>query len=360
MQFSGKIHLSISGVMAFHITLLNLFPIWRILIGPLSYPALVTFHYATRSMMVSYMSLATLSGLVQLGLVVSFERVVALREDMVMLGVAVSCLTITVTHLLLEAAIRCKFELLHIARSQFFVWLSEGIFDPLENMSGTGLLFLPHCLLLLLTNFVLISLRFYDRAILARYRIALATSGANGRLTISAFIVLAIIIGVALLFPLFKELDQTDSDHLSFGSFFFGAFVFFWLGCGSFLADAEPRQFIFRRLGRAWAGWRVDLGAGRSGVGGEWRLAGRRGRVTNISKADLRETSYNRMIEIRRTEKQGAGGGNGNGGILEEGGGSDPTKVRGRPNQSRATNMTSTGLGENLPCHLTTIPDICI
>ena len=347
--------------MAFHITLLNLFPIWRILIGPLSYPALVTFHYITRSMMVSYMSLATLSGLVQLGLVVTFERVVALREDLVMFGVAVSCLTITAAHLLLEAAIRCKFELLHIARSQFFVWLSEGIFDPLVNKSGTGLLFLPHCLLLLLTNFVLISLRLYDRyptprAILTRYRIALANSGANGRLTISALIVLAIIIGVALLYPIFKELDQTDSDHLSFGSLFFGAFVFFWLGCGSFLADAEPRQFIFRRLSRAWTGWRADLGARRSGVGGGGRPE-RRGRVTNISKADLRETSYSRK-EIRRTERQG--GWNGNGWILEEGRGSDPTEVRGRPNHSRATNMTSTGLGEYLPCHSTTIPDICI
>ena len=252
--------------MAFHITVFGLFPMWRILIGPLSYPGLVVYHYITRSLIVSYLSLATAGGLVQLGLVVRFERLVAVREELVMYVVTVGCFIITAAHLLLEAVTRYKLGLLHIPRTRVIIWLSQGMCDPtMLNKSGSGFLILPHVMLFFLSKLTLMFLKLHDRypspdAIVARYRLAIATSGANGRLTFSAYTILAIFIVMCIIFPLLPELDATDSEHLSFETYIF-ALSIFWLGCGSFLADAEPRHFIFRRLGRAWVR-RAGRGAG--------------------------------------------------------------------------------------------------
>ena len=149
--------------MAFNITIVNLFPIWRILIGPVSYPALVILHYVIRSMLVSFISLATVCGLVQLGLLVSFERVVAMREDRVMAGVAAGCGLITMVHFLVEAVTRNQMGLWHISRSSFFVWLQGRINPTIINKSGTGFLILPNLFFLVLTNIAVFIYKFRHR-----------------------------------------------------------------------------------------------------------------------------------------------------------------------------------------------------
>ena len=150
--------------MAFNITIVNLFPIWRILIGPVSYPALVILHYVIRSMLVSFISLATVCGLVQLGLLVSFERVVGLREERVMTGVAAGCVIITMVHFLVEAVTRNQMGLWHISRSSYFFWLAQGKINPTTlNKSGTGFLILPHLILLILTNIAVFVFKFRHR-----------------------------------------------------------------------------------------------------------------------------------------------------------------------------------------------------
>ena len=276
---------------AFHITVINLFFIWRILFGPLSYPALVSFQYLVLSEMVSYMNLATAGGLVQLGLMASFERVVAVREGLVMAGVAVGCISTTTVHLLLEAISRHKLGLLHLGQLPGYIWLSGGKIDP--NTAGIGSLHLliPHLVLLLLTKLAVTACQLLDRfhcprTLVTRYRLSLATSGANGKLTWSAINVLAfVVLGKVAIVPLnptiFNQLDPADSNTLPFRSIL-GITFAFWVGCGSFLADPEPRQFVLRRLCRAWAGWR----AGREAGCRRERMRRGRGRVTDVGGDD--------------------------------------------------------------------------
>ena len=138
----------------------TLFPAWRILIGPLPFPALVFCHYSVRASIVSYVSLATASGLVQLGLMLSFQRVVAVREGRVMVGVAAGCVVSTAAHLLLEAAARNHLELQHVSRDSVNIWLSQGEVNPfLINQGGTGLLYLPHVFLLLLIKITILVMK---------------------------------------------------------------------------------------------------------------------------------------------------------------------------------------------------------
>ena len=172
------IHLSISGLVAVSINLLTIFPVWRILIGPLPYTALVVFHYHMRFIFVSYMSLATAVGLVQLGLVVSFQRVVAVREGLVMVGVAGGCVTITAIHLLLEVAVRNQLGLQHVGRFPIIFWLSGGESNPyLSNQRGTSLLYLPHVAFILVTNLAILVLKLHhnrnlqSKPILTRYQL---------------------------------------------------------------------------------------------------------------------------------------------------------------------------------------------
>lgn len=162
--FPAKLHLSISGVMAFNITIINLFPIWRTLISPVFYPALVALHYIIRSIVVSYISLATACGLVQLGLLVSFEWVVGLREERVVAGVAAGTLIITMVHFLVEAVTRNQMGLWHISRSSYFFWLAKGKINPSTlNKSGTGFLILPHLIFLILINIAVFVFKFRHR-----------------------------------------------------------------------------------------------------------------------------------------------------------------------------------------------------
>ena len=114
--------------------------------------------------MVSYMSLATAGGLVQLGLVVSFQRVVAVREGRVMCGVVASCIAATTVHLALEASICHKMGLLHVGQLPGFVWLSEGKFVPRPpNTAGTGVLLIPHLIFLLITKLAVTACKLRDR-----------------------------------------------------------------------------------------------------------------------------------------------------------------------------------------------------
>ena len=255
-------------MMALHISAIQFFFYWRILIGPVAYPALVIFHYMLRSLVISYMSLATAGRLVQLGMVVSFERVVSLQEGWVMFLVAASCLTTTAIHLLLEAVSRHQMDQLHIGRWPSFTFLSGGKYDPSSlNIPHTGEIGIPHLILFILVYLAVAACKLRDAtALLARYRFALIQSGANGRLTCSALSVLAVFMFIIMvinwMFP--TLLDPYTNNYLPWTSFLFPLLAF-WLGCGSFLADPEPRQFILRRLGRAWAGWRAgQVEAGRA------------------------------------------------------------------------------------------------
>ena len=267
--------------MATCITIDSMFHLWRILVGPLCYPALVSHHYLLRALLVSYLSLATAAGLIQLGLLVSFERVVAVQEGLVMAGVAAGCVIITVAHLLLEAATRQRMELLHIGRNQDYVWLSGGNIDPfISNSKGTSFLLYPHILLLCLTNLAMSGCKLWDRLpryrqLVTRYRFHLVTSGANGRLNCSAYTVLfLLLLGILVINPLY-QLPQSGKpgDRLPLESVTL-SLVAFWLGCGSFLLDPEPRQFVLRRWSRAWARWREYLPQVGPGAGGGARRVG--------------------------------------------------------------------------------------
>ena len=268
--------------MAIHLCILQLFPIWRILMGPLPYPALAALHYVARSAAVSYLSLATAAGLVHLGLLFSFQRVAAAREGRVMCAVSAGCLVTTAAHLLLEAACRHHRGLMHIGRWQIYIFLSEGRIDH-KSGSGTGFLLLPHLILFILTNLAIGVTKFHDHCtspggLLARYRISQVNSGANGRLTCSAYVILAGFFTGVLVISLHRQLayklDPADSDNPpTTGLVFF--FLLFWLGCGSFLANAEPRQFILRRLSLFWAGWWEDRArTGERAGGSEGRGGG--------------------------------------------------------------------------------------
>ena len=296
----------------FNLIILSLFFIWRILFGPLSYPALVTYHYIVRAAVVSYTSLATGSRLVQLGLQVSFQRVVALREGRLLVVVVATCFTTTAAHLLLEAFIRHQRKVQHLGLQQqaVYVWFSKGQLDlPTENLHNTGPLLLPHLLVLILSYLTTAVNKIRDnfRTFLARYRLALVNNGANGRVHYSAFSILMVTMFFMTVFiPLFPRLisdwDKGGNDCLPFRCFFlFG--VGFWVGCGSFLADTEPRQFMFRRLGRAWEIWRA--GAGRQGGAGRRRaeLGGEQRR----RKLDLQLSprSGSPLQEIVRTSRLG-------------------------------------------------------
>ena len=241
-----------------------MFSLWRILIDRLSYSALVTHSYLLRAAIVCYLSLATASRLLQLGLVISFHRVVAVRESRMMGGVAAVCLTTTAVHLLLEAATRQQLGLPHVARVAMYVWLSEGEYNPYcDNTGGTGVLLLPHVILLLVTNLAILITKVRDRGkdgrpLVDRYRRALVNSGANGRLTFSAYFILFLMLFfVIVIFPLFPRLLDTSPDRLP-PLVWPVSLLFFWLGCGSFLADMEPRHFMLRRLRRALADWREE------------------------------------------------------------------------------------------------------
>ena len=264
--------------------------------------------------MVSYMSLATAGGLVQLGLVVSFQRVVAVREGRVMCGVVASCIAATTVHLALEASICHKMGLLHVGQLPGFVWLSEGKFVPRPpNTAGTGVLLIPHLIFLLITKLAVTACKLRDRYPcprnrLSRYRLALATSGANGRLTWSAFIVLALVLlGVVVIVPLFpaifNQLDPADSNTLTFRSILGMTFAF-WVGCGSFLVDTEPRQFILRRLGRAWAGWRAGRAGAERSTGRSRRPDWSRRCRPRVSVSDHREVEIVELTETSRSRVQ--------------------------------------------------------
>ena len=169
--------------------------------------------YLLRAFIVAYLSLATAGRLVHLGLVVSFQRVVAVREGRMMGGVAAVCLTTTAVHLLLEAATRQQLGLPHVARVPMYVWLSEGEYNPYrDNTGGTGVLLLPHAALLLATNLVILATKVRDRQkdgrrLVDRYRLAFVQSGANGRLTFSAYIILSLmLLFIIVVFPLFPRL----------------------------------------------------------------------------------------------------------------------------------------------------------
>ena len=129
------------------------------------------------------------------------------------------------------------------------------------------------------------------RVLLLRYRVNLINSGANGRLTCSAYIVLAIFIAMMVLIPIFPQRkEKIDNVNSTLPIFLFSNFAFFWLSCGSFLADTEPRQFILRRLSRAWTNWsagRVEARWGRGRRKNQRRK--RRGRFTNAKEKDTDE-----------------------------------------------------------------------
>ena len=273
--FAASVNLSICGATALSISLLSLFPAVRLVVGPLPRPALVAHHYLLRAASVGYMSLATASRLVQLGLVVSFQRVVAVQEGRLLSLVVVSCIFTTGVHLLLEGTVRTSLGLPHISRIPMYVWLSQGECNPhISNSGGTGLLLLPHALLLLVTNLtIMVCRQRAERALFTRYRLALVNSSANGRLTVSAYLILILILlFVIVINPLFPGLllQQETLSSLPPSVFLTGSLAF-WLGCGSFLADTEPRQFILRRLRRAWAGWRAEPGGLRVGWAERWQ-----------------------------------------------------------------------------------------
>ena len=112
-----------------------------------------------------------------------------------------------------------------------------------------------------------------------------------------------------VILPLFPQSIKEKYDTLdsSLNAFLFTNFGFFWLSCGSFLADTEPRQFILRRLGRAWAGWRGETAGAKAGrgAGREWKRK-RREIVTDVGETDrveFRTISSNQSTRPRLVVK---------------------------------------------------------
>ena len=104
---------------------LNLFMVFRITIGPVSYLGIVAYHYIFRLSMVSFMTMLTFKIVVKTLFILDFERMAMVSEQRMMAVMGVFTTILIVIHSAAEAWLRNHRNLDHYARWCINVYLGK-------------------------------------------------------------------------------------------------------------------------------------------------------------------------------------------------------------------------------------------
>ena len=97
----------------------------RILFGPFSYNGVVAFHYVTRVLVVSFLTMLSFKTVVNTFFIVDFDRMSAVAEKKVMIWMGAVTAICTLTHVVEEAVTRQAKGLDHFARWCFNIYLGK-------------------------------------------------------------------------------------------------------------------------------------------------------------------------------------------------------------------------------------------
>ena len=112
--------------------------LWRIIFGPFTYYGIVTYHYGTRLISVSFITMLTFNRVLKAFFILDFQRISLIPENRVMSSLCFVTVICSLIYLLQETIVREIRGLNHFGRWSLSIYLGKVVFNyqiPLINKS---------------------------------------------------------------------------------------------------------------------------------------------------------------------------------------------------------------------------------